>query len=98
MTGETYGPVKALCEKRAIAEIGKDRLTILRPTYICGPGDHTDRFTYWPVRTMKGGEMLWPGSPEHTTQIIDVRDLADFVVDCVEQRIMGSYKSVTPVG
>jgi 2'-hydroxyisoflavone reductase len=98
VTGETYGPLKALCEKRAIAEIGKDRLTILRPTYICGPGDHTDRFTYWPVRTMKGGEMLWPGSPEHTTQIIDVRDLADFVVDCVEQRIMGTYNTVTPVG
>jgi 2'-hydroxyisoflavone reductase len=98
VTGETYGPLKALCEKRAIAEIGEDRLTILRPTYICGPGDHTDRFSYWPVRTMKGGEMLWPGSPEHTTQIIDVRDLANFVVDCAEQRIMGTYNTVTPAG
>ena len=98
VTGETYGPMKALCERRAAAEIGDDRLTILRPTYICGPGDHTDRFSYWPVRTMKGGEMLWPGSPEDKTQISDVRDLANFVVDAVEQRITGIYNTVTPAG
>ncbi len=98
VTGETYGPMKALCEQRVAAEIGADRLTILRPTYICGPGDHTDRFSYWPVRTMKGGEMLWPGTPEDKTQIIDVRDLANFVVDAVEQRITGTYNTVTPAG
>jgi 2'-hydroxyisoflavone reductase len=94
--GDTYGPLKALCEKRATAAIGEDRITILRPTYICGPGDHTDRFSYWPVRTSKGGTMLWPGSPQHTSQIIDVRDLANFTVDCVEQRIAGIYNTVTP--
>lgn len=98
VTGETYGPMKALCEQRAAAEIGGDRLTILRPTYICGPGDHTDRFSYWPVRTMKGGEMLWPGTPHDKTQIIDVRDLANFVVDAVEQRITGTFNTVTPAG
>lgn len=98
VTGESYGPLKVLCEKRASAEIDSDRLTILRPTYICGPGDHTDRFSYWPVRTMRGGEMLWPGSPAHTIQIIDVRDLANFVVDCLERRIMGIYNTVTPIG
>jgi len=98
VTGETYGPMKALCERRAAAEIGEDRLTILRPTYICGPGDHTDRFSYWPVRTMKGGEMLWPGTPDDKTQIIDVRDLANFVVDCVEQQVTGTYNTVTPAG
>ncbi len=98
VTGETYGPMKALCEQRAAAEIGGDRLTILRPTYICGPGDHTDRFSYWPVRTMKGGEMLWPGTPGDKTQIIDVRDLANFVVDTIEQRITGTYNTVTPAG
>ena len=96
MTGETYGPLKALCEKRARQVIGDDRLTILRPTYICGPGDHTDRFSYWPIRTSGGGDMLWPGSPSHRTQIIDVRDLANFVVDSIEQRIMGTYNTVTP--
>ncbi len=98
VTGETYGPMKALCEQMAAAEIGDDRLTILRPTYICGPGDHTDRFSYWPVRTMKGGEMLWPGAPGDKTQIIDVRDLANFVVDTIEQRITGTYNTVTPAG
>jgi 2'-hydroxyisoflavone reductase len=98
VTGETYGPMKALCEQRAAAEIGEDRITILRPTYICGPGDHTDRFSYWPVRTMRGGEMLWPGTPEGKTQIIDVRDLANFVVDSIEQRITGTYNTVTPAG
>lgn len=95
---EDYGALKALCEQRAAAEMGSDRLTVLRPTYICGPGDHTDRFTYWPVRTKQGGEMLWPGTPGDTIQIIDVRDLAIFVVDCLEQRVAGTYNTVTPKG
>ena len=73
VTGGTYGPMKALCEQRAVAEMGEDRVTILRPTYICGPGDHTDRFSYWPVRTMQGGEMLWPGTPQDKIQIIEFR-------------------------
>jgi len=98
VTGETYGPLKALCEKKVAEEIGDDRLTIMRPTYICGPGDHTDRFTYWPVRTADGGEMLWPGDPSNTMQIIDVRDLANFVIDSLQSRVMGTYNCVTPVG
>lgn len=96
VTGETYGPLKVLCEKRATAAMGEDRTTILRPTYICGPGDHTDRFSYWPVRTSKGGPMLWPGGPDYTTQIIDVRDLANFTIDCVERRTAGIFNTVTP--
>ena len=98
VTNETYGPMKALCERNAAAEIGDDRLTILRPTYICGPGDRSDRYTYWPVRTMRGGEMLWPGTPADPIQIIDVRDLANFTVDCCEQRIKGTFNTVTPAG
>ncbi|MEX2125014.1 MAG: NAD-dependent epimerase/dehydratase family protein [Woeseia sp.] len=98
VTGETYGPMKALCEKMAAREFGEDRLAILRPTYICGPGDRTDRYTYWPVRTMRGGRMLWPGSPSDEIQIIDVRDLAAFSIDCVEQRIAGIYNTVTLPG
>jgi 2'-hydroxyisoflavone reductase len=98
VTGETYGPMKALCETMAAREFGEDRLTILRPTYICGPGDRTDRYTYWPVRTMRGGRMLWPGSPSDPIQIIDVRDLANFSIDCLEQRITGTYNTVTPPG
>ena len=98
VTGETYGPLKALCEKRAAAEFGTDDLTILRPTYICGPGDKTDRFTYWPVRTMRGGDMLWPGTRADYAQIIDVRDFANFTIDCLEQRIAGTYNTVTRKG
>lgn len=97
VTGETYGPLKALCEKRAQAELSADKLTILRPTYICGPGDHTDRFSYWPVRASKGGEMLLPGGPDYPMQIIDVRDLANFTIDCLDQKITGTYNTVTPV-
>ena len=97
VTGDTYGPMKALCEQRVVAEVGADRTTILRPTYICGPGDRTDRYTYWPVRTMRGGEMLWPGTPEDDIQIIDVRDLANFTVDCLEKKIFGIFNTVTPM-
>jgi 2'-hydroxyisoflavone reductase len=98
VNGETYGPLKALCEKRARAEIDTDRLTILRPTYICGPGDHTDRFSYWPVRVRKGGEMLVPGGPEYPLQIVDVRDLANFTIDCLDRKITDTFNTVTPVG
>jgi 2'-hydroxyisoflavone reductase len=96
VTGETYGPMKALCEQRVTAELGADRTTIVRPTYICGPGDRTDRYTYWPVRTMRGGEMLWPGTAADDIQIIDVRDFANFTVDCLEQKISGIFNTVTP--
>ena len=98
VTGETYGGLKVLCEKRAATEMGDERLTVLRPTYICGPGDHTDRFSYWPIRTARGGEMIWPGGPEYPTQIIDVRDLAQFTFDAVEQRVSGTYNMVNPPG
>ena len=98
VNGETYGPLKALCEQRAEAEMGADRLTVVRPTYIVGPGDHTDRFSYWPIRAEKGGEMLWPGSPEHELRIVDVRDLANFVVDCVQHRTDGVFDAANPPG
>jgi 2'-hydroxyisoflavone reductase len=98
VTGETYGPLKALCERRAAAEIDPDQLTILRPTYIAGPGDHTDRFSYWPIRTRKGGEMIWPGSSSDSVQVVDVRDLANFVVDCLEKDISGTYNMANPAG
>ena len=97
VTGETYGPMKALCEQRVLTEVGADRTTVLRPTYICGPGDRTDRYTYWPVRTSRGGEMLWPGTPEDDIQIIDVRDFANFTVDCLEQKTPGIFNTVTPL-
>jgi 2'-hydroxyisoflavone reductase len=98
VTGETYGALKALCEQRAATAFGADRLTILRPTYICGPGDHTDRFTYWPARASRGGDMLWPGTPADKIQIIDVRDLANFTLDTVDKQIVGTFNTVTPAG
>jgi 2'-hydroxyisoflavone reductase len=98
VTGETYGALKALCEKRAAAAIAGDQYTVLRPTYIAGPGDHTDRFSYWPIRTRRGGEMIWPGKPADTIQVVDVRDLANFTIDCIEQKISGTFNMVNPAG
>jgi 2'-hydroxyisoflavone reductase len=95
---ETYGPLKVLCERAATAAMGEDRITILRPTWVAGPGDHSDRFTYWPVRVARGGEMLVPGTPADRLQIVDVRDMANFVVDSLEQHITGIYNMVTPRG
>jgi 2'-hydroxyisoflavone reductase len=84
VTGETYGGLKVLCEK-AVGDVYGESATIIRPTYIAGPGDPTDRFTYWPWRVSKGGEMLAPGTPSDPFQYIDVRDLADFIRLCAEK-------------
>lgn len=97
ITGETYGGLKALCEQ-TIEGIYGSRQAVIRPSYIVGPGDHTDRFTYWPVRVARGGRMLAPGTPRDPIQFIDVRDLADFVRLCVEQRTAGRYNACIPPG
>ena len=62
------------------------RVLIVRPGYIVGPHDPTDRFTYWPYRVSQGGEMLTPGQPEQSVQFIDVRDLASWIVRMIEDR------------
>lgn len=97
LTDSTYGGLKALCERTVEQAFGKD-CAIMRPTYIVGPGDPTDRFTYWPVRAARGGEMLAPGKPTDPIQFIDVRDLADFMRQCVEHRIAGKYNICNPPG
>ena len=97
VNGETYGGLKVLCEKVVETTYGK-RATLIRPTYIAGPGDHTDRFTYWPVRVSKGGEMLAPGTPSDPFQYIDVRDLAGFIRTCVEKDVNGKFNVCTPAG
>jgi 2'-hydroxyisoflavone reductase len=97
ITGETYGPMKALCEQYT-AEAFKGRLAIVRPGYIVGPLDSTDRFTYWPVRASKGGEMLAPGTPKDPVQVIDVRDLSTWVMSLVEARTNGTFNAVSPPG
>ena len=97
VNGETYGGLKVLCEKVVETTYGK-RATIIRPTYIAGPGDHTDRFTYWPVRVSRGGEMLAPGTPSDPFQYIDVRDLAGFIRTCVEKDVNGKFNLCGPQG
>lgn len=97
-TSPTYGPRKVLCEREVTQVMGEDRMTILRPVYIGGPGDSSDRLTYWPVRVSRGGEMLAPGKPGYPMQTVDARDIATFVADCLERRIMGIYNMTTPPG
>ncbi len=92
---EHYGALKALCEQAAEAAL-PGRTTAVRPGLIVGPGDPTDRFTYWPVRIDRGGDALIPGSKEDPVQIIDVRDLADFIITAIEQRHMGTFNACGP--
>ena len=89
VTNDSYGPMKALCEDYVRQAYGS-RSSIVRPGYIVGPLDPTDRFTYWPVRVARGGEMAIPGTPADPIQIIDVRDLTRFMLDLVERRVTGS--------
>jgi 2'-hydroxyisoflavone reductase len=95
ITGDTYGPMKALCEQYTM-EAFKDRTCVVRPGYIVGPLDPTDRFTYWPVRASRGGEMLAPGTPRDPIQIIDVRDLAIWMMQLVQARTTGTFNAVSP--
>jgi 2'-hydroxyisoflavone reductase len=95
VTGVTYGPLKALCEQAAEKAM-PGRTISIRPGLIVGPGDPTDRFTYWPVRVSKGGEVLAPGTPGDPLQQIDARDLAAFVIHSIEQRTTGAYNAVCP--
>jgi 2'-hydroxyisoflavone reductase len=87
-----YGALKALCE-RAVGEVFRERSLIIRPGLIVGPHDPTGRFTYWAHRLERGGEILAPGPPEHRAQFIDVRDLADWLVLCVERRVTGVFNA-----
>ncbi len=95
VTGETYGGLKALAEKEA-EKAFPGRATIIRPGLIVGPGDNSDRFTYWPVRIARGGEVLAPGNPTDPVQFIDARDLAEWVIRMVEQRAYGTYNATGP--
>ena len=93
--GEAYGPNKAEAERIVHATFG-DRGLVVRPGLIVGPGDNSDRFTYWPVRIDRGGEVLAPGDGTDLAQIVDVRDLGRFLVHLVEQQASGTYNAVGP--
>ena len=90
-----YGPSKALAEK-LVNEAFPGRATVVRPGFIVGPGDPSDRFTYWPVRVDKGGEILVPGDGTDLVQIIDARDLMEFTVRLAETSTFGDFNGVGP--
>jgi len=90
-----YGPLKALCEQAAEKAMA-GRVTNIRPGFIVGPEDATDRFTYWPIRIDRGGEVLVPGSPSDLIQIIDVRDLGEWIVHCIEAKVVGVFNACGP--
>jgi 2'-hydroxyisoflavone reductase len=92
---ETYGVAKARCERQVLQAFG-DRGLVVRPTYIVGPGDTSDRFPYWPQRLAKGGEVLAPGRRDDPVQIIDVRDLAEWMVQLLEGQRSGVYNAAGP--
>jgi 2'-hydroxyisoflavone reductase len=89
---EFYGPRKAECE-RIVTQAFPGSALIVRPGLIVGPHDPTDRFTYWPVRLARGGEILAPGPPERKVQFIDARDLAPWIVRLVEERRAGVFNA-----
>lgn len=91
-----YGVMKARNELTVIKGFGKDRSIIVRPTYMIGPGDNTDRFTYWPERLSRGGEVLVPGKANDPVQYIDARDVAGFMIRLAENKKAGVYNAVGP--
>ncbi len=92
---KTYGPLKALSEKEA-EKWFPGKALIVRPGLIVGPRDETDRFTYWPVRIDRGGEVLAPGKPSDPVQFIDARDLAEWTIRMAENRETGIYNATGP--
>jgi len=92
---KTYGPLKAISEKEA-EKWFPGKTLIIRPGLIVGPRDETDRFTYWPVRIERGGEVLAPGTPTDPVQFIDARDLAEWTIRMVENRETGIYNATGP--
>ncbi|MCP5098453.1 MAG: NAD-dependent epimerase/dehydratase family protein, partial [Chloroflexi bacterium] len=96
ITGETYGPLKVLCEKAITGMMGNGRSLHVRSGLIVGPHDMSDRFTYWPYRIDKGGDVLAPGNPDAPVQFIDVRDIAAWTVRATEQKLSGAYNVTGP--
>jgi len=90
-----YGALKALCEG-AVASALPGRSLVIRPGLIVGPEDPTGRFTYWPLRVARGGDVLAPGDPERQVQLIDARDLAAWILDLAERGASGTYNATGP--
>ncbi len=92
-----YGALKVLCEQGAQTAM-PGKVTVVRCGVIIGPGDHTDRFTYWPERVYRGGEVLAPGAGDDPVQTLDARDLANWVAHCIENRVVGTYNATNLAG
>lgn len=95
VTGESYGWLKAACE-RAVEETWPDRSLLVRPGLVVGPHDPTGRFSYWPWRVARGGEVLAPAGPDHPLQFIDGRDLAEWTIRAVEEARSGPFTAIGP--
>ena len=95
ITGESYGPLKVACE-RVVENAYPGRSLIIRPGLIVGPYDPTDRFSYWPVRLHRGGQAVAPAPQNAPVQIIDVRDLADWTIQRMEEGDTGVYNATGP--
>ena len=91
-----YGVMKANSEQEAIKAFGADRTIVVRPTYMIGPADKTDRFIHWPIRLSKGGEILVPGKAGDAVQYADVRDVAEWMIRLIEERNTGTFNAVGP--
>jgi 2'-hydroxyisoflavone reductase len=98
VNGHTYGGLKALCEQAALQSFGFGgaEVSIVRPTYVAGPYDYTGRFTWWVERVARGGRVLAPGPRDNPFQVIDARDLADFVVLLAHGQASGTFHAVSP--
>lgn len=90
-----YGPLKVRSEIEAKTQFG-DNVTIVRPGLIVGPGDLSDRFSYWPVRIDKGGEVMAPGAPTDPVQYVDARDLSEWIVRLAETKTLGTFNATGP--
>ncbi len=95
VNGDTYGPLKVLCEEAAEKAM-PGRVLTARPGLIVGPHDPTDRFTYWPHRVAQGGEVLAPGRPGRGVQFIDVRDLSEWIIRAIENHLTGIFNANGP--
>lgn len=91
-----YGVMKANSELKAQEAFGKDRTIVVRPTYMFGPGDLTNRFIHWPIRLSQGGSILVPGQKDDPVQYIDVRDVAEWCIRLAENKAAGTYNAVGP--
>jgi 2'-hydroxyisoflavone reductase len=99
VNAHTYGGLKALCERAAVEAFGggdAEKVTIVRPTYVAGPYDHTYRFTWWVERVAQGGSVLAPGPQANPFQVIDVRDVAAFVLLLAHEWSGGAFHAVNP--